>query len=284
MVANQKKMVREGEGKREVAWELNINAIGQNIDWARSNPQHLAREIAEITATFPTFLVSVGTSSGWGMGAKLLPCPKCQEMLVFWNGLRCVRCEGEYKPDKHILLALVGRIPCLLGKVITVGVKKEIQGRPYLGQVMRRIGSLKGANKKRRFQNYLIATDDGTVYFAPPLYSFYSRNWPHSEPFIMVEPDYFNILGIEPAHVWIGAPRYRLCIYANWREVPMKTVLLQRIQPRILIDLMVADLVVTGKLKQALSEAQTSLYNLYNRIGKPEGERFKQVYQRHIQI
>ncbi|PID38308.1 MAG: hypothetical protein CSB49_06290, partial [Proteobacteria bacterium] len=73
---------------------------------------------------------------------------------------------------------------------------------------------------------------------------------------------------------------YRLCLYAQWREQPAVQVLQNRVVPRLLIDLMVADLHALGRLELALDRLEMSLYEMYNVVGRPQlVEPLRQVYQ-----
>jgi hypothetical protein len=65
----------------------------------------------------------------------------------------------------------------------------------------------------------------------------------------------------------------------------MRVVLQQRIIPKIIIDLMVADLLTVGKLDRVCGSLGTSLHGLYNWIGKRgRSERFRRGYERYVHI
>ena len=107
-------------------------------------------------------------------------------------------------------------------------------------------------------------------YLAPRLGVWFSQTWPHADPPAMVWPEYFQILDIPPDHVYYADQYYRLCLFATWREQPAVQVLQNRVVPRLLIDLMVADLQALGRLDEALDSLDMSLYELYNVVGRPE--------------
>jgi hypothetical protein len=96
----------------------------------------------------------------------------------------------------------------------------------------------------------------------------------------MVWPEYFDMLEIQPDHVYVALPYYRLCLYASWAEQPAVNVLQHRVAPRLLIDLMMADLNAAGKLELALDRLDASLYEVYNMVGQKgeTGEQLRRVY------
>jgi hypothetical protein len=191
--------------------------------------------------------------------------------LVFHQGLACADCGRPADTIQRPLLGLAGRIPALL------------EGRPFHAVAKERLAALRRTNPTLagNFANYFLKTD-GRSFFAPPVYTFFPPNWRKSDPFVMVRPDYFETLGIPPDHVYPGTT-YRLCNYATWREVSARTVLQQRIVPRVYIDLMIADLSALGRLDEALDACGLSLHSLYNVIGKPqESARFSEIYERTI--
>jgi hypothetical protein len=95
----------------------------------------------------------------------------------------------------------------------------------------------------------------------------------------MVWPEYFEVLDIPPDHVYMTPPYYRLCLYASWLEQPACAVIQNRVVPRLLIDLMMADLAALGRLDEALDRLDASLYEVYNMVGRSEeGEELKRVY------
>ena len=97
---------------------------------------------------------------------------------------------------------------------------------------------------------------------------------------VMVWPEYFPMLDIPPDHVYHADQYYRLCLYAAWREQPCVRVLQNRVVPRLLIDLMVADLQALEQLDAALDRLDVTLYELYNMVGREEQtERFRAVYR-----
>jgi hypothetical protein len=62
-------------------------------------------------------------------------------------------------------------------------------------------------------------------------------------------------------------------------------VLIQRIVPKVIIDLMIADLLAVGKLGKVVNNLGTNVHGVYNWIGKPgRSELFKEEYGRYVRI
>ena len=227
---------------------------------------------------FPTWVLAlgrVGASDYWDTGALLHHRP-CGAPWVFDVGVRCADCrqplpEAEQPSPEELLIAFIGRIPAALG------------GRPWLEKVRSRLAVLKeaGRNEARaRLRSWFIKVD-GNPFFAPPVFAFFPYNWAQTDPLTMVEPDYFDVLGLPPSHTYPGT-HHRLCNYAHWRDVTLRTVLQQRIVPRVLIDVMLADLASLDRLEVALEEAAQDMHSIYNLIGKAEPARvFSEVYERY---
>jgi hypothetical protein len=284
----QEKAVATGEIK---SWSLAFAQVQSAIGWAGRQPAVLEREAAEMARDFPTWVVAAGQrlpmeESSVDSG-ELTVCAACGELCPFFDqsfaplgerapGPYCVKCltPCTLAPAQTRLLAYAGQLP------------SPVSGRPYLTKMTARLKEWRRAGDERfqRFQKYFI-TVDGKSYFAPPLFCFYPPGWPHSEPYVMVRAEYFEVLDIPADHVYYAGPRfYRLCNYADWREVSLRTVLQQRVVPRILIDLIVADLLALGRLDRALDDLDTGLHGLYNVIGKRDAaETVLATLERHIQ-
>ena len=266
----QKKLLLSGETLR---WEIDPQVVAQKITWAQRDLPLLEEELRELSAHFPTFLLTIGdwqaAGEAWGGSGKLHPCRVCGGLLIFDVALRCSECRSPVEELQRPLLGVALRIPAL------------IEGRPFHSAAKTRLAQLRAQNPElaKAFADYFLKVD-GRAFFAPPIYVYFPSNWRKSDPFVMVRPDYFETLVIPPDHIYPGTT-YRLCNYANWREVSLRSVLQQRIVPRIYIDLMVADLTALRRLDEALEESGISLHSLYNIIGKPEeSAHFSEVYER----
>ena len=247
--------------------------MARSDNWAMQNPHLLREEITEINASFPTFIAALGRRLSedrcWVEAAEPVLCRRCSELMVFDRGVRCAACgEPASAPQEDAAVGVVGRIPAL------------ISGRPFERALSRRMARLRerGDPRVRLLDDSLIEVG-GRKYLAPRFGLWFARSWPHADPPVMVWPEYFDVLNIPPDHIYHADQYFRLCLYANWREQSACNVLQNRVVPRLLIDLMVADLVAVGRLDQALQSLDASLYELYNVVGRPaQVEPFKRIY------
>jgi hypothetical protein len=269
----QQKAVASGEVR---SWELDLEAMARSAGWARRQPERLRSEVAQIQQAFPTLVAAVGVplneEDGWVEAAEPLLCPQpaCNhELIVFDRGTRCPACQREVQVPQGAVVGFVGRIPAL------------ISGRPFERALEARLGRLRGQADRRAelFARSLIRVQ-GRSYLAPRYGIWFAKSWPHADPPVMVWPEYFEVLDIPPDHVYFTPPYYRLCLYARWLEQPACAVVQNRVVPRLLIDLMVADLNAEGVLNLALDRLDASLYEVYNMVGHPEAQdELRQVYE-----
>src|SRR5262245_25625893 len=128
----QRKVLRSGETK---IWEVDADAIANRVPWAGRDRRLLDEELAELSAHFPTFLLTVGDwrpeGEAWGGSGKLRPCAFCQELLIFDRGLACSSCTRPADDVTRPLLGVAGRIPALL------------EGRPFHAQARDRLAQLR---------------------------------------------------------------------------------------------------------------------------------------------
>lgn len=273
MSVKQQKAVAPG-GIR--SWDLDVEAMARCAPWAERRPDLLQEEMEELHLAFPTLVAAVGVplpqQRCYVEAAEPLLCPECSELVVFDRGTRCARCEAPIKTPPSTAVGLVGRIPAL------------ITGRPFARALQRRLARMRETGDPRTavFAGALLEVGE-RQYLAPRFGLWFAQSWPHSDPPVMVWPEYFEVLDIPPDHIYYAPPYYRLCLYASWREQPAAQVLQHRVVPRLLIDLMVADLQAVGRLDQALEELDMSLYEMYNVVGRPErSEPLRQVYERLV--
>jgi hypothetical protein len=265
----QQKMVAPGQIR---SWEVDLEAMARCAPWASRNPDLLRDEVGQLLAAFPTFIAAAGSvmpeARCWVEAAEPLLCPGCNELCVFDRGLRCAHCGDEQPPGERPIVGLVGRIPAI------------ISGRPFARSLDSRLARMRAAGDPRAASlSESVLTVGGRRYLAPRFGIWFSQTWPHADPPVMVWAEYFVILDILPDHVYHADPFFRLCLYANWREQPAVRVLQNRVVPRLLIDLMVADLQAIGRLEEALDRLDISLYTLYNLVGRPEAESLRRVYE-----
>lgn len=283
----QKKLNTHG---RPVSWTINEELIKEHIPWAKRSPKNLLNEINEMHEKFAFFYLVLSPENP-GKEKDLL-CPNCQNIIVFARDLICINCQTLFNPFRNPKLAFIGQLPSLLGiaKNGNLGEKKaQISGRPFLKRIHQRI--LKGEfNLRKYFSSKKNRQGNFDIYFCPVIFCFYPNNWPKSEPIICMERNYFSLLfnkinyNLNDFHAYSYHEEFlKLCNYRTWRTVSLASVLQQRIVPKIIIDLMIADLIEVGKLNTVINRLGTCLHNLYNHIGKGNNRQlFKELYNQYV--
>jgi len=264
-------------GPEEVrSWGLDLEAMSSCAAWAMVEPELLAREVAAILEAFPTFIAVLGQrlpeDQAWVEAGVPTLCPACGDFTIFDRGVRCVACDGEVAQPPGSMVGLVGRIPGL------------ISGRPFdralEGRMVRMERPDHPHHGLRDLAGASLLDVNGRRYLAPRFGLWFSAHWPHSDPPVMVWPEYFPLLGIPPDHVYQAGSYHRLCLYANWREQPAVNVLQNRVAPRLIIDLMVADLACLELLDTCLERLDCTLYELYNMVGRAaKAAPLRQIYR-----
>ena len=272
MIAQQKVI----EAGRIHSWSVDLESMARSAGWAERRPDLLADEMKEINQAFPTLIATLGTRLDggrcWVEAHEPELCRRCGELVVFDQGVRCVRCQQPAEIPDEAAVGVMGRIPA------------PISGRPFEAALDRRLAALRAAGDPRAslFEDSIIEVD-GQRYLAPRFTLWFSQSWPHADPPVMVWSEYFDILDIPPDHVYLADQYYRLCLFAAWREQSAASVLQNRVAPRLLIDLMVADLVALDELENALERLDCSLYDLYNVVGRPRrAEPLARIYEELI--
>ncbi|MFH1211128.1 MAG: hypothetical protein V1645_04410 [archaeon] len=232
---------------------------------------------------FPYFISTIAS------GESVFYCPDCGNLIVWNRGLECVQCRTLFNPPSRPELSFIGQIPSIVGEVDNTGRVIADKSRPFFKKVYDRLRSSGDDHVLRRYicSTEPAGSDSNKFYFTPVVKCFYPSNWPRSAPVIVLEPEYFQVLRIKTEHVFptTFGGGYKLCIYANWPQVSMRVTLQQRIVPRIIIDLMLADLNCLGKLNVVLDQLGTNLHNVYNIIGKPHSsDRFKREYEKYVRF
>jgi len=269
-VIQQKKAVRSGELR---SWNLDREAMIATARWARRQPDLLRAEVEQVQASFPTLVAAMGAplheDDGWIEAAEPVLCGSCRdELVVFDNGTRCAACGREVSAAANGMVGFVGRVPAL------------ISGRPFLERLRQRMQRMGDNDPRSRLFSGSLLEAGGNTYLAPRFGIWFSRSWPHADPPVMVWPEYFEVLDLPPDHVYMAPPYYRLCLYARWLEQSVCSVIQNRVVPRLLIDLMMADLNAVGKLDEALDRLNASLYEVYNMVGHPDqGDDLREVYE-----
>lgn len=290
----QEKAIQSGEIRR---WVVDVATIKETIPWTKKNNSLFEREITEMDQSFPYFYITIANQSD--MSHKKLFCPNCGGLITFMEGLRCVNCQTTFTPYHDSLLGYVGTIPSLIGTLSKEGVlggkrTKVVNGRPFLKNIHQKLQGLSGlpATQIRKYFLTMKAKDQTIkVYFSPTVYAYFPSNWPQKAPYILVPRQYFKMLFGDHSYNESDFHAYsngygdmlQLCNYGNWHTVTMRTVLQQRIVPKIIIDLMIADLIGLGKLNSVTNRLGTNVHNLYNWIGKHgRSQQFQDMYNRYV--
>lgn len=268
-VIPQQKLIAPGQLQR---WTLDLQAMAKCAAWTEEAPALLAEEMASLSRSFPTLIACVGVPLDnrrcWVEAAEPYLDDDGQ-LVVFDRGARNVVSGQPVTLPEETVCGLIVRIP------------SPISGRPFATVLDRRLRQLEVSNPERaRLWKQAILEVKGTRYLAPRFGLWFSQSWPHADPPVMVWSEYFEMLDIPADHVYYADQYFRLCLYAQWREQPAAQVLQNRVVPRLLIDLMVADLQALGRLDDALEQLEMSLYELYNVVGRPAlVEPLKRVYR-----
>lgn len=276
MTITQTKLLHPNRPPR--TWKVNLDTIKQVIPWARRNPDALVEEVEEMQSFFPFFITSITDPSNQGFAS----CPKCGNIIIVSDSFECVACKLPYQPHNNPLLGYTGRLVFNIG---TIDKNEKIKGRPFLKNAYNRINKMRDDDEKELFNSYFLFVKD-KIYFAPAVIAFYQSSGPSSEPGIYLPDVYFRILNIEKQHTNgnIG-DNYRLCNFSSYHRQPLRMVLQTRAIPRIIIDMIIADLKIVGKLNKVMDETGLTLHDIYNAIGKPRrGQIFEQAFHRYVHI
>lgn len=259
------------------SWIIALETVHQMITWAGKDPDRLQQEISEMQQpVFNQFILTVAASNG----SDVQQCRHCLDLPVFWGReLRCVNCALPARLDNDLDLAYIGRLPSLIGRQ----EGGTLRGRPFLKRIFRKVQAME-SGQQALYQSYFLTISE-SIYFSPPVICVFPNNWPRQPPRIYFRNEYFKILDIPATHLLgRGSGTALLCNYASWKRVTLARTLQQRIIPRIIIDLMFADLQAVGKFKEAMRGLGGSMYDAYNFIGRRHSARFQEVYERYVTI
>lgn len=290
----QEKMVPGGQVKRWIIDEATIKRI---ISWTARRSSLLEQELTEMDEHFPYFFLTLASRERLVSGRVF--CPQCGDLITFEEGIRCVACNTTFTPYRDSILGFVGQIPSYIGLMRGGDLGERgtsVRGRPFLQKIHQRLQGMQPGREREKLRQYFLAVDgdnEAKIYFSPRIYAFYPSNWPRKSPEIMVSREYFDKVlfvgsgrGCTDFHAYSNSGNLlRLCNYSSWHSVTMRVALQQRIVPKIIIDLMIADLLAVQRLDTVTSRLGTSVHNLYNWIGKRgRSERFKREYERYVHI
>lgn len=287
----QEKLAQNGLIK---SWLIDQRYISRRIAWAGKNPNLLARELQEMQQGFPYFYLTTSDAANLVQGRFF--CRQCGDLIsCFEGGFKCVACDTEQRPESDPLLGYVGQLPSLIGSIANGNLGEQgtvAHGRPYLKRIHEQLTQMSEEKKTKLIGKFFLAGHQGQVYFSPPVFAFFSESWPRERPHILVNREYFQVLyghsrySYSDFHAYgSGANLLELCNYSSWHTVSLRTVLIQRMVPKVIIDLMIADLLAVGKLEKVVNNLGTDVHGVYNWIGKPgRSERFKREYKKFVRI
>jgi hypothetical protein len=198
---------REGERIVHRAWSVDLAAaarlLGRGADAAR-----LRREAEGMSEHFPRWVLTVA------LGRERALCRRCDGLLVFDRGLRCVECgEGAAVP-RGALLAWFGVLPPV-GLEGLGSLANRIAARPPPGHVV---------GERAPIGRYLLI----------PLLAVYPTAFPERELRVHYLPGFFSIPGVPgdgPSHEVHLLGQGAMCLFApgEWQPaLGCREVLQQR--------------------------------------------------------
>ena len=253
----QQKKLRSGRVRE---WEIDLEAMAAAACWTEQAPELLREEMGQLIEAFPTLIAVAGVRLAerrcWVEAAEPL-FGEGGGLVVFDRGARDVDTDQPLSVPEDSLVGFIVRVP------------SPIAGRPFERSLQQRLEALERESPQRAalWRQAILRVGDQT-YIAPRFGVWFSQSHPHADPPVMVWPEYFEMLDIPADHVYFADQYYRLCLYASWREQPVVQVIQNRVVPRLLIDLLIADLQALNKLDDALTRLDLSLYELYNIVGR----------------
>ena len=291
----QRKKVGRGE---MVSWTVDKSAIQSTISWAGEKPSLLDEELDDMYRSFKHFYAVLVTRDQISRGDNF--CPRCKDIITFDRGIRCVSCGTIFKTPANPKLGFIGRIPNWIGVIDTNGRLGQrgvdAHGHPFLKFMHKKLIPMPDAEKQNILRYFLALPEENRtkVFFAPPIYAIYPDNWPRNKPDIYVEREYFDKIlfkGTRYSHSSFhaysegGNRLLRLCNYVNWHRITMRVAIEQRIVPKIMMDVMIADLASIGKLEKVVRSLGTDVHSLYNWIGRSgRKERFSKEFNKYVRI
>jgi hypothetical protein len=188
-------------GTVDLEWEVDPQAIGKLLRWARRRPQVLQADLEGMFSYFPHWML-VGIAQG-----RTARCHTCHAPAVPTAGaIRCPACGHELVADT---LAWMGLMPALARPEPPFAARRSALQQAGFGEV---------------------STPNGE-YLLVPLSAFYPSEWPNTEPVIRYAPSWLRAIGLPTAsgmlHIINGG---QACIYSygQWQATAIHHVLQQR--------------------------------------------------------
>jgi len=163
---------------------------------------------------FPRWILTVS------VGSQLAVCRRCSGLLVFDNGLRCVRCDRQVKRIvKAARLAYFGLLPPI-----------GIDG----------LARIKRSLMAKSPPQHLVGKDGAIgTYLLVPLVATLPQRFPNKEVRVAYMPGFFSIEGVRysgPSHENHMLDQGFMCLFApgQWQpELTCRQVLQQRAYPHV---------------------------------------------------
>ena len=216
---------REGDGVKLHGWTVDLARAGELARGRSFTPKRLRQEVEEMAQHLPRWITTVS------VGRALIRCQRCEGLLVFDRGLRCVACHERARqrslPDAA-RLAWFGLMP----PVGIDGLTRVSQGLadrdPPAGHVC---GRHEGLGR------YLLV----------PLVVTCAPGFPAQEPEVFYQRGFFELPGMppeRPSHEYHMLDQGRLCLFASGefrRRMTVREVLQQRAYAHLIKMLNFAD-------------------------------------------
>ncbi len=197
--------IRTDEGMSHRTWCVDVDAahrVGQ------LEPKRLRREISEMGEHFPHWILTVAK------GNTTLRCVKCQGMLVFDRGVRCVSCDAVDERRGGMRIGFFGLMPPV-GIDSLDRIKKGLQqGTP---------------------KQHLVGHRDGLgTFLLVPLLVTFPADYPQQPVVVSYLPGIFEIPGMPrptPSHDTHLLSEGTMCLFASgqWQSaMTCREVLQQR--------------------------------------------------------
>ncbi len=201
---------REGDGVAHHRWAVDLASARKAVRAKGLSAARLAREVQEMSQHLPRWIITVSQER------LLIRCRRCDCLLVFDRGLRCVACDAPHrgKLPRDARLSWFGLLP-------PVGVDS-------LPRVARGL-------KERVPPGHVCGSHEGLGrYLLVPLVATYPQGFPKKEPEVFYQAGFFQLHGMpaeRPAHDYHMLDRGRQCLFTagEWRRrMTMRQVLQQR--------------------------------------------------------
>jgi hypothetical protein len=187
--------------KQQLAWQIDPQAVGALLPWAKRKPHILNEDINGMARYFPHWLL-VGSAAG-----QPTYCPSCALTAVpTQDAIRCPKCSQPIDADG---ICWIGQIPALVRPESRF--TERLSHWAAAGYAPIPIGQ----------QSFLLI----------PLQVHYPAEWPNTEPAVRYLPGWLEAADLPSyaAYHLIGSGQACLYSYGEWHAQPVHSVLQQRV-------------------------------------------------------